>query len=208
MLSAASLRSVGRCWLLGLLLWPATTGAQQQLATLQGTITDQSGAIVPGVTVVATSVDTGAARTAMTNEAGVYRLPGLEPGRYRVAAELTGFNRAIRENVTLEVGATVGLPFVLQPGNLSEEIEVRGQAAVVQTERADISSVVERKRIETTTRTVRTLIDRMRRPSAPISGAPRRKRGGQASSRQLISRGRHLARWGTSLAMRIEVQAT
>jgi hypothetical protein len=58
--------------LLGLFLWPAATGAQQQLATLQGTITDQSGAIVPGVTVIATSVDTGAPRTAMTNEAGVY----------------------------------------------------------------------------------------------------------------------------------------
>jgi hypothetical protein len=148
MLSAAALRSVRRCWLLGLFLWPAAAGAQQQLATLQGTITDQTGAIVPGVTVSATSVDTGAARTAITNDVGVYRLPSLEPGRYRVSAELTGFNRAIRENVTLEVGATVGLPFVLQPGNLSEDIEVRGEAAVVQTERADISSVVERKRIE------------------------------------------------------------
>ncbi len=118
------------------------------MATLQGTVTDQTGAIVPGVTVTATSADTGAARTAITNDAGVYRLPSLEPGRYRVSAELTGFNRAIRENVTLEVGGTVGLPFVLQPGNLAEEIEVRGEAAVVQTERADISSVVERKRIE------------------------------------------------------------
>ena len=148
MLRAASLRSVRRCWLLGLFLWPAAAGAQQQLATLQGTITDQTGAIVPGVTVTATSVDTGVARTAITNDAGVYRLPSLEPGRYRVSAELTGFNRAIRDNVTLEVGATVGLPFVLQAGKVSEEVEVRGEAAVVQTERADISSVVERKRIE------------------------------------------------------------
>ena len=134
--------------LLSLFLWPAAAIAQQQLATLQGTITDQTGAVVPGVTVTAIAIDTGVARTAVTNQAGVYRVPSLEPGRYRVSAELTGFSRAIRDNVTLEVGAAVGLPFVLQAGNVSEEVEVRGSAAAIQTERADISSVVERKRIE------------------------------------------------------------
>ena len=148
MLSAAPLRFIPRWWLFVLFLWPAAVAAQQQLASLQGIITDQTGALVPGVTVTATSLDTGITRTAITNESGVYRLPSLDPGRYRVSAELTGFNRVIRDNVTLEVGATVGLPFVLQAGTLTENVEVRGAAAVVQTERADISSVVERKRIE------------------------------------------------------------
>jgi hypothetical protein len=146
--TAAALRAIPRSCLLILFLCPATVGAQQQLATLQGTITDQTGSLVPGVTVTATSVDTGVARTAITNASGVYRLPSLDPGRYRVSAELTGFSRAVRDNVTLEVGATVGLPFVLQAGKLAESVEVRGEAAVVQTERADISSVVERKRVE------------------------------------------------------------
>jgi len=149
MLSPARLRStlvLGS--FLGLFIWPAAAIAQQQLATLQGTITDQTGAVVPGVTVTAIAIDTGVARTAVSSQAGVYRLPSLEPGRYHVSAELTGFSRAVRGNVTLEVGATVGLPFVLQAGNVSEEVEVRGSAATIQTERADISSVVERKRIE------------------------------------------------------------
>ena len=149
MLRAARLRStLVRCCFLSLVFWPAAAAGQQQLATIQGTITDQTGAVVPGVTVTATGLDTGVARTAISNQAGVYRMPSLEPGRYRVSAELTGFNRAIRDNVTLEVGTTVGLPFVLQAGQVSEEVEVRGAATLVQTERADISSVVERKRIE------------------------------------------------------------
>jgi hypothetical protein len=131
-----------------LFLTPAAVVAQQQLATLQGTITDQTGAVVPGVTVTASSLDTGVARVAITNEAGVYRLPSLEPGRYRVSAELSGFRRAIRDNVTLEVGAAVGLPFVMRAGSVTEDVVVTGAAAAVQTERADISSVVERKRIE------------------------------------------------------------
>jgi hypothetical protein len=147
--AAARLRSARLpIWFIAFFLSPAAAIAQQQLATLQGTITDQTGAVVPGVTVTATSIETGAARAAITNEAGVYRLPSLEPGRYRVAAELSGFSRAVRDNVTLEVGATVGLAFVMKAGNVTEEVLVTGEAAVVQTERADISSVVERKRIE------------------------------------------------------------
>lgn len=134
--------------LIALLLWPVAASAQQQLATLQGTITDQTGGVVPGVTVTATNADTGIARLAVSNQAGVYRLPGLEPGAYRLTAELMGFSRYVRDHVVLEVGATVGLSFVLQAGEVAAEVEVRGTAAPIQTERADISSVVERKRIE------------------------------------------------------------
>jgi protocatechuate 3,4-dioxygenase beta subunit len=64
---------------------------QQQLAALQGTITDQTGGVLPGVTVIVTNVDTRVARTTTTNERGVYRVPSVEPGRYEVTAELTGF---------------------------------------------------------------------------------------------------------------------
>jgi hypothetical protein len=147
--AAARLRSIRLAFALTGFFWlPALAIAQQQLATLQGTITDQTGAVMPGVTVTATSVETGIARVAISNDAGVYRVPSLEPGRYRVSAELSGFSRAVRDNVTLEVGATVGLPFVMQAGKVTEEVQVKGEAAMVQTERADISSVVERKRIE------------------------------------------------------------
>jgi hypothetical protein len=134
--------------LLVLFLWPTLVAAQQQLATLQGTITDQTGSVLPSVTVIATNVDTGIARTVSSNGSGVYRLPGLEPGRYRLTAALSGFAPYAREGIVLEVGASVGLSFVLEAGTVAEQIEVRGAAPLVQTERADISSVVERKRIE------------------------------------------------------------
>src|SRR5262249_16021876 len=111
-------------------------------------ISDQTGGVLPGVTVTATSLETGVARAAVSSEAGVYRVPSLEPGRYRVSAELSGFSRAVRDNVTLEVGATVGLSFGMQAGQVTEEVQAKGEAAILQTERADISSVVERKRIE------------------------------------------------------------
>jgi hypothetical protein len=131
-----------------MLLLPAMSAvAQQQLATVQGTITDQTGGIIPGVTVIVTNVDTGASRTAVSSDAGVYRVPSLEPGRYRITAELMGFSRAVREDVVLQVGSTVGVSFVLQAGQVSEEIQVRGVASDIQTEKADVSGVVEQKKV-------------------------------------------------------------
>ena len=130
------------------LLGAAPAAAQQQLATVLGTITDQSGAVVPGVAVTATNLDTGTARTVTSNEVGVYRFTGVEPGRYRIAAELSGFTRTVREPVILEVGASIGLPFVLRAGDVAEQVDVTSAPALIQSERADISGVVERKRIE------------------------------------------------------------
>lgn len=148
MLRALFVRRSGPAALAAALLAAVPAAAQQQLATLQGTITDQTGAVVPGVTVTATHAETGLTRTVVSNEVGVYRLASLEPGPYRLTAELMGFNRAVRDRVVLEVGTTAGMPFVLQAGELTEEVEVKVEAALIQTERADISGVVERKRIE------------------------------------------------------------
>jgi hypothetical protein len=60
--------------------------AQQQLAAVQGTVSDPSKALLPGVTITVTNVDTGAVRSTTTNDAGVYRVPSLEPGAYEVSA--------------------------------------------------------------------------------------------------------------------------
>jgi len=68
--------------------------AQQQLGAIQGTITDQTKGVLPGATVTVTNLDTGITRTATSNEAGVYRVPSLDPGRYKVTAELQGFRTA------------------------------------------------------------------------------------------------------------------
>jgi hypothetical protein len=108
-------------WLVGacaLTLTPSVF-AQQQLAAIQGTITDPSRALLPGVTVTVTNMDTGAVRTTSTNDSGVYRVPSLDPGRYEVTAELDKFRKAVRSDLTLSVGATLGLNMTLEPGVLS-----------------------------------------------------------------------------------------
>jgi hypothetical protein len=121
--------------------------AQQQLGAIQGTIVDQSKAVMPGVTVTVTNLDTGLVRTTITNETGVYRVPSLDPGRYKVTAELQGFRQAAQNEVIVSVGATLGVNFNLVAGTINEAIEVRGVTPDIQTEKADISAVVEQKKI-------------------------------------------------------------
>lgn len=129
------------------LLAPATANAQAQLGAIQGTIVDQSGGVLPGVTVTVTNIATGIARTTVSNETGVFRLQSLDPGRYQITADLQGFRKAIRNDVVVSAGATVGVNFTMQPGGLEETIEVTGSAPDIQTERAEISSIVEQKKI-------------------------------------------------------------
>jgi len=125
----------------------APARAQQQLGAIQGTITDQTKGVLPGATVTVTNLDTGIIRTATSNEAGVYRVPSLDPGRYKVSAELQGFRTAEQTNLTLSVGATLGVNFGMQTGTLEETIQVAAVAPDIQTEKADISAVVEQKKI-------------------------------------------------------------
>ena len=121
--------------------------AQQQLGAIQGTVTDQTKGVLPGVTVTVTNLDTGIIRTATSNDAGVYRVPSLDPGRYKVTAELQGFRTTAQSDLTLSVGATLGVNFAMQTGTLEETIQVAAVAPDIQTEKADISAVVEQKKI-------------------------------------------------------------
>ena len=93
-----------------------TVHGQQQLGAIQGTIIDTTQGVMPGVTVTVTNTRTGGARTATTNTAGVYRVISLEPGRYTVVAELQGFRSASQADLTVSVGAVLGVNFTLSPG--------------------------------------------------------------------------------------------
>ena len=121
--------------------------AQQQLGAIQGTILDQTGAVLPGVSVTVTNLDTGIPRTTVSNEAGVYRLQSLDPGRYTVVANLQGFRTAERREVILSGGATLGVNFTMQAGAVEERIDVAAVAPDIQTERAEVSSIIEQKKI-------------------------------------------------------------
>src|SRR5262245_43919103 len=98
-----------RHWRLGLVIWMMLLVARlsyaQALGTLIGRVVDQGGAVLPGVTITATHTSTGVTRTTVTNENGVYSLPGLAPGIYEVKTELSGFAPGSRRE-SLIVGAT------------------------------------------------------------------------------------------------------
>src|SRR5262245_25782245 len=83
-------------------------------ATVGGTVADPSGALIPGVTVIATNVGTNIANTTVTNETGTYNFPALQPGAYKVTAELPGFQTQTFTDVQLGGAQQVKLNFTLQ----------------------------------------------------------------------------------------------
>src|SRR5881397_3491113 len=92
-------------------------------ATLSGTVSDVSGALIPGVEVTATNSGTGIASTALTNESGTYRFPSLQPGPYEVKASLTGFQTQTFR-LTLGTAQQIVQNFALQVGAVTQDVEV------------------------------------------------------------------------------------
>ncbi len=111
--------------LLLLAVWPA--GAQSTDAALTGSVTDPTGAAIPGAQVTAQNVQTGVVHRTVTNQAGVYLFAALPPGLYRVSAEATGFSKFTYSDVRLEVGARVNLDLPLQVGTLTSAVEVKAE---------------------------------------------------------------------------------
>ncbi len=105
---------------------PAAAQSQAANGAIEGTVSDSSGGVLPGVTVTITSVDTGTERTLVTNEKGIYRAPLLPLGTYRVVAELQGFKKFEQTNVKVSVGETATVNATLSVGAVSETITVSG----------------------------------------------------------------------------------
>ncbi|HEX2834223.1 MAG TPA: TonB-dependent receptor [Thermoanaerobaculia bacterium] len=131
------------------LVSPLLAFAQARLtgSDLQGTVQDDSGAVLPGVTVTATNVATNQARTAITEANGRYYIAALSSGLYTVTAELSGFAPQTRKDVRLQLGQRVDLDFTMRVGT-SESIVVSATAPVVDTTQADVSTVVSQEQID------------------------------------------------------------
>ena len=129
------------------ILVTASSGlAQITSATISGTVKDQTQAVLPGVDVVVKNVDTGRARSAVTDANGYFTIPGLPPGTYETRASLTGFATAV-ERVTLTVAEEAGVSLTLRVTGTEESITVVGSAALVDTRSAAMSAVVTEKTI-------------------------------------------------------------
>ncbi len=135
--------------LMFLILTPVLTFAQARLtgADLQGTVLDESGGVVPGVTVTATSTATNQSRSAVSDSAGNYYIPALSAGVYNVSAELSGFAPQSRRDFRLQLGQRADLDFTMRAG-ASETIIVSAASSVIDTTSAVISTVVSQEQID------------------------------------------------------------
>src|SRR5437763_5168976 len=113
--------------LIWILLLPHVFG-QTSNATVGGTVSDATGALIPGVTVTATNTATGIVTTVLTNESGAYQFASLQTGNYKVSAELAGFQTQIYNNVTLGISQQVRLNFALQVSSVAQAVEVTATA--------------------------------------------------------------------------------
>src|SRR5919201_1745623 len=119
----------------------------QTQASISGVIHDPTGAVIPGVTVTVTNPATNFVRSAISNEAGVYNFPSLQPGTYNIKVELPGFRTIEQKDVELQVQQSARIDFTLQVGEVSQTVEVSGTAALIATENATVGTVIDNKRI-------------------------------------------------------------
>jgi Carboxypeptidase regulatory-like domain/TonB dependent receptor-like, beta-barrel len=132
---------------LTLLLTTTSAWAQLSTAQLSGRITDESGAVLPGVTVTATQTDTGLTRSVTTDASGTYVLPNLPTGPYRLEAALQGFRTYAQTGIVLQVAATPAINVVLAIGNVAENVSVEAAAPIVDVQSAGISEVVRNEEV-------------------------------------------------------------
>ena len=141
------MRTNGRLFAIALLFAVCQAFGQQSAGTVTGTVSDQQGAVIPGAEVEVRNVATNSLFTAATNENGLYTAPGLAVGEYEIAAESAGFKRAVRSGVTLQVNQIARVDLQLEIGQVTETIEVTGEAPLVDTGDATLGEVIERRRV-------------------------------------------------------------
>jgi len=135
----------GRAVLAAWLLAHSAAMAQSIFGSIQGVVTDESGAVVPRATVKARNTNTGLEGRAAANEAGLYFLGELRPGPYDLEVEASGFQRYVQRGVTLRVEDRLRVDVTLRLGQVSESVEVRAEAQLIQTENNTLGRVVDER---------------------------------------------------------------
>jgi len=111
----------------------AQGGGASTTGSINGKVADSSGAVLPGVTVTASSPSLMGVQTSVTNAEGLYRFPALPPGTYQLSFELSGFNTLKRESIQLALGFTATVNVELQVATLQESVTVTGESPVIDT---------------------------------------------------------------------------
>jgi hypothetical protein len=124
--------------------------AQNPNATVSGTVTDSSGAVIGNANVEIKNVDTGITYPTVTNSEGTYRIPGLIPGNYRVTVSKEGFKNVIKDGIELHVEDLVSLNFSLQIGSNTESVTVEAGEPLIDTQSTSLGQVIEGRQVQDT----------------------------------------------------------
>src|SRR5437660_1247648 len=111
-------------------------------ATITGTVTDSSGAVILGASVTVTNMDTGARFTGESNEAGIYRVSALPVGTYSVEYQKNGFKKVVRSDLTLATAQVAQINVKMMPGAVTELVEVTTAPVMLDTETTDVGTVM------------------------------------------------------------------
>jgi hypothetical protein len=143
-------RKLGLQALLLLVALGLFVGVHAQVSTvgsISGTVRDPQGAAVPNAVVTVTEETTSATRTVTTNDQGFYSIPSLPVGRYTISASPTGFKKTVNSGIELHIGDKLNVDLNLEVGAVGETVTVTGEASLVQTRSADVSSLVTQKQV-------------------------------------------------------------
>jgi len=128
--------------------WTSPVFAQRTTGAISGTVKDSSGAVLPGVTVEVSGPNIVGIQSATTNEHGFYRILNLPPGEYQLTFQLQGFKSLTRRALRVGVGATIEEDTTLEVGALTEQVEVVGEASVVDTTSNEVGANYDREWVD------------------------------------------------------------
>ncbi len=126
---------------------PSFAQSQAINAQIEGQVTDANGAGIPNAQITATNLDTGSSRTVSSDTSGVYRIPLLPLGAYRVTVEITGFKKLTREGITLTTGQNATIDLKLDTGAVTEQITITGDAPIADTAKIDLGRVLNAREV-------------------------------------------------------------
>jgi len=137
-------------WLVvvAILTFLSSSAIAQYGASLDGTVTDKSGAVVSGATVTVTDQATGVSHSAVTGGAGFYRITELPPGRYKVEVEAAGFKKNSRSDVQVGSESATAANVTLETGSTSETVTVTGAPPALETENANLQGTISSVEVE------------------------------------------------------------
>lgn len=134
-------------FVLATILFVSLVGSAQDTATIVGSVTDSTGGVIPGANVTVSNPLKGYTRELVTNSAGEYTAAKIPIGDYVVTGEVKGFQKLVRSGITLEAGQTLRVDLQMRVGQVTQEVQVTGEVARVETETSAISDVVTSKQI-------------------------------------------------------------